>query len=149
VQTNLVGTYHCVRAAQRHLETDGRRDVVVIASILARIPVPHYTGYSASKAGLLGLVRSLAAELAPEDVQVNAICPGWVATDMAREGIGLMAEGMGISYDEAYARAMSEVPLGRMSEPEDIAGTVAWLLSADARGVTGQAIDHNGGAFML
>jgi NAD(P)-dependent dehydrogenase (short-subunit alcohol dehydrogenase family) len=149
VQTNLVGTYHCVRAAQRQLAGDGRRDVVVIASILARIPVPHYTGYSASKAGLLGLVRSLAAELAPEDVQVNAICPGWVATDMAREGIGLMAEGMGISYDEAYARAMSEVPLGRMSEPEDIAGTVAWLLSADARGVTGQAIDHNGGAFML
>jgi NAD(P)-dependent dehydrogenase (short-subunit alcohol dehydrogenase family) len=150
VQTNLVGTYDCVRAAQRHLAPGPeRRDVVVISSILARIPVPFYTGYSASKAGLLGLVRSLAAELAPDEVQVNAICPGWVATDMAREGIGLMADGMGISYDEAYERAMSEVPLRRMSEPEEIAGTVAWLLSADARGVTGQAIDHNGGAFML
>jgi NAD(P)-dependent dehydrogenase (short-subunit alcohol dehydrogenase family) len=149
VETNLVGTYRCVRAAQTVLAPDGRRDLVVIASILARIPVPWYTGYSASKAGLLGLVRSLAAELAPEEVQVNAICPGWVATDMAREGIGLMAEGMGISRDEAYERAMSEVPLRRMSEPEDIAGTVAWLLSADARGVTGQAIDQNGGAFMI
>jgi NAD(P)-dependent dehydrogenase (short-subunit alcohol dehydrogenase family) len=150
VQTNLVGTYQCVRAAQRVLAPGPeRRDVVVIASILARIPVPYYTGYSASKAGLLGLVRSLAAELAPEEVQVNAICPGWVATDMAWEGIGLMADGMGITRDEAYARAMREVPLGRMSEPEDIAGTVAWLLSRDARGVTGQAIDHNGGAFML
>lgn len=150
VQTNLVGTYHCVRAAQRVLAPGpDRRDVVVIASILARIPVPHYTGYSASKAGLLGLVRSLAAELAPAEVQVNAICPGWVATDMAREGIGLMAEAMGVTHDEAYAQAMREVPLGRMSEPEDIAGTVAWLLSVDARGVTGQAIDHNGGAFML
>jgi NAD(P)-dependent dehydrogenase (short-subunit alcohol dehydrogenase family) len=150
VQTNLVGTYHCVRAAERHLAPGpARRDVVVISSILARIPVPGYTGYSASKAGLLGLVRSLAAELAPDEVQVNAICPGWVATDMAREGIGLLAEALSISYDEAYARAMEEVPLRRMSEPEDIAGTVAWLLSADARGVTGQAIDHNGGAFML
>jgi NAD(P)-dependent dehydrogenase (short-subunit alcohol dehydrogenase family) len=150
VQTNLIGTYDCVRAAQRHLAPrPERRDVVIISSILARIPVPGYTGYSASKAGLLGLVRSLAAELAPEEVQVNAICPGWVATDMAREGIGLMADGMGISYDDAYERAMSEVPLRRMSEPEDIAGTVAWLLSPDARGVTGQAIDHNGGAFML
>jgi NAD(P)-dependent dehydrogenase (short-subunit alcohol dehydrogenase family) len=149
VQTNLVGTYDCVRATQRHFARDGRRDVVVISSILARIPVPGYTGYSASKAGLLGLVRSFAAELAPDDVQVNAICPGWVATDMAREGIGLLAEALGIPYDEAYARAMDEVPLGRMSEPEDIAGTVAWLLSADARGVTGQAIDHNGGAFMI
>jgi NAD(P)-dependent dehydrogenase (short-subunit alcohol dehydrogenase family) len=149
VQTNLVGTYRCVRATERHLAEGGRRDVVMIASILARIPVPFYTGYSASKAGLLGLVRSLAAELAPQDVQVNAICPGWVATDMAWEGIGLMAEGMGISKDEAYERAMSEVPLRRMSEPEDIAGTVAWLLSPDSRGVTGQAIDQNGGAFML
>jgi NAD(P)-dependent dehydrogenase (short-subunit alcohol dehydrogenase family) len=149
VQTNLVGTYYCVRAAERRLAQDGRRDIVVISSILARIPVPFYTGYSASKAGLLGLVRSLAAELAPRDVQVNAICPGWVDTDMAWEGIGLMAEGMGISRDEAYERAMSEVPLRRMSEPADIAGTVAWLLSADARGVTGQAIDQNGGAFML
>jgi 3-oxoacyl-[acyl-carrier protein] reductase len=150
VQTNLVGTYQCVRAAQRNLR-DGphRRDVVVIASILARIPVPGYTGYSASKAGLLGLVRSLAAELAGDNVQVNAICPGWVATDMARQGIGLMAEAMGTSYDDAHAAAMREVPLGRMAEAEDIAGTVAWLLSADARGVTGQAIDHNGGAFMI
>jgi NAD(P)-dependent dehydrogenase (short-subunit alcohol dehydrogenase family) len=149
VQTNLVGTYHCIRAAQRHLAAGGRRDVVVMSSILARIPVPGYTGYSASKAGLLGLVRSFAAELAPDGVQVNAICPGWVATDMAREGIDRMADDLDITYDEAYERAMDEVPLGRMSEPADIAGTVAWLLSADARGVTGQAIDHNGGAFML
>jgi NAD(P)-dependent dehydrogenase (short-subunit alcohol dehydrogenase family) len=149
VQTNLVGTYQCVRAAQRHFAAEGRRDVVVISSILARIPVPFYTGYSASKTGLLGLVRSLAAELAPEDVQVNAICPGWVDTEMAREGIGLLADALGVSYDQAYEQAMSEVPLRRMSEPEDIAGTVAWLLSADARGVTGQAIDQNGGAFML
>jgi NAD(P)-dependent dehydrogenase (short-subunit alcohol dehydrogenase family) len=150
VQTNLIGTYDCVRAAQRHFAPGPeRRDVVIVSSILARIPVPGYTGYSASKAGLLGLVRSLAAELAPEEVQVNAVCPGWVATDMAREGIGLMADAMAISYDQAYERAMSEVPLRRMSEPEEIAGTVAWLLSPDARGVTGQAIDHNGGAFML
>ena len=150
VQTNLVGTYDCVRAAQRHLAPGPeRRDIVVISSILARIAVPFYTGYSASKAALLGLVRSLAAELAPDEVQVNAICPGWVATDMAREGIGLLADALGVPYDEAFDRAMSEVPLRRMAEPAEIAGTVAWLLSADARGVTGQAIDHNGGAFML
>jgi ketoreductase len=150
VETNLVGTYHCVRAAERVFAgPERRRDVVVIASILARIGVPGYTGYCASKAGLLGLVRAFAAELAPQDVQVNAICPGWVATDMAWEGIDLMAEAIGTSREEAYAHAMAEVPLRRMSEPEDVAGTVAWLLSPDARGVTGQAIDQNGGAFML
>jgi NAD(P)-dependent dehydrogenase (short-subunit alcohol dehydrogenase family) len=150
VQTNLVGTYHCVRAAERRLAPGPeRRDVVVIASILARIGVAGYTGYCASKAALLGLTRSLAAELAPQDVQVNAICPGWVDTDMAWEGIDLMADAMGVARAGGYAEAMREVPLGRMSAPEDIAGTVAWLLSPDARGVTGQAIDQNGGAFML
>jgi 3-oxoacyl-[acyl-carrier protein] reductase len=150
VQTNLVGTYQCVRAAQRRLApASERRDIVVIASILARIAVPGYTGYSASKAGLLGLVRSLAAELAPENVQVNAICPGWVDTEMAWQGIDLMADAMGVTRDDAYAEAMREVPLRRMSQPEDVAGTVSWLLGPDARGVTGQAIDQNGGAFML
>ena len=150
VATNLVGTYTCVRAAQRHLAPGPeRRDVVIIASILARIGVPGYTGYCASKAGLLGLTRSLAAELAPDEVQVNAICPGWVDTDMAWEGLDLLAGAIGGTRDDAFRHAMREVPLGRMSQPEDVAGTVAWLLSPDARGVTGQAIDQNGGAFML
>lgn len=149
VRTNLNGTYYCVRAALRHLAPGpDARHVVVVSSILARIAVPGYTGYSASKAGLLGLVRSFAAELAPAGVQVNAICPGWVETDMARSGLDLIAESIGGTRDDAYAVAMSHVPLGRMSQPDDIAGTVAWLLSPDARGVTGQAIDQNGGAWM-
>ncbi|HVS85469.1 MAG TPA: SDR family NAD(P)-dependent oxidoreductase [Gaiellaceae bacterium] len=149
VATNLVGTYLCVRAAQRRLAPGPeRRDLVVIASILARIGVAGYTGYCASKAGLLGLVRSLAAELAPENVQVNAICPGWVETDMAWEGIDLLAGALGVSREDAFAEAMREVPLRRMSQPEDVAGTVAWLLSPDSRGVTGQTIDQNGGAVM-
>jgi NAD(P)-dependent dehydrogenase (short-subunit alcohol dehydrogenase family) len=149
VATNLNGTYYCVRAAVRHLEPGPeRRDVVVIASILARIAVGGYTGYSASKAGLLGLVRSFAAELAPENVQVNAICPGWVDTEMAWEGIDGYADAIGATRQEAYREAMREVPLRRMSDPADVAGTVAWLLSPDSRGVTGQAIDQNGGAWV-
>ena len=111
--------------------------------ILARIGVPGYTGYCASKAALLGLVRSFAAELAP-GVSVNAICPGWVATQLSWDGL----DEMGPTREEAYAEAMSRVPMGRMSEPEEIAGTVAWLLSTEARMVTGQAVDHNGGAWM-
>jgi NAD(P)-dependent dehydrogenase (short-subunit alcohol dehydrogenase family) len=145
VATNLTGTYWCARAAQRR----GARHLVVVASILARIGVSGYTGYCASKAGLLGLVRAFAAELGPEGVQVNAICPGWVNTDMAWQGIDGFAAAIGGTRDEAYAEAMKAVPLGRMSEPADIAGTVRWLLSPDARGVTGQAIDQNGGAFMI
>ena len=148
VATNLSGTYYCARAALSRLAAGPEpRHVVVISSILARIAVPGYTGYSASKAGLLGLVRSLAAELAPANVQVNAICPGWIDTEMAWEGIDGIAEATGGSREDAYRDAMREVPLGRMGQPADVAGTVAWLLSDDARGVTGQAIDQNGGAW--
>jgi NAD(P)-dependent dehydrogenase (short-subunit alcohol dehydrogenase family) len=149
VATNLSGTYYCARAALRHLaQGPDTRHLVVVASILARIAVPGYTGYSASKAGLLGLVRSFAAELAPENVQVNAVCPGWVDTEMAWEGLDGLAEAIGGTRDDAYREAMREVPLGRMGRPEEIAGTVAWLLSEDARGVTGQTIDQNGGAWV-
>lgn len=150
VATNLSGTYHSFRAAQRRLgnRSKGTRHLVAIASILARIGVPGYTGYCASKAGILGLVRSLAMELAQDEVQVNAICPGWVDTQMARDGIDGMAAGMQKTSAEALAIAMADVPLGRMSAPEDIAGMVAWLISPDSRGVTGQGLDMNGGAFM-
>ena len=149
IATNLSGTYYCMRAAQRHLAPGPEtRHFVVLSSILARIPVAGYTGYSASKAGLLGLVRSLAVELAPQNVQVNAICPGWVDTDMTWSGLDGIAEAAGGTRDDAYREAMREVPLGRMGKPAEVAGTVAWLLSDDARGVTGQAIDQNGGAWM-
>jgi NAD(P)-dependent dehydrogenase (short-subunit alcohol dehydrogenase family) len=149
VATNLSGTYHCCRAVYRHLAPGPEpRHLVVVSSILARIGVAGYTGYCASKTGQLGLVRALAAELAPAGVQVNAVCPGWVDTDMAWDGLDAMAAADGETREHAYRTAMAAVPLGRMSQPEDIAGTVAWLLSADARGVTGQAIDHNNGAWM-
>jgi NAD(P)-dependent dehydrogenase (short-subunit alcohol dehydrogenase family) len=77
---------------------------------------------------------------------VNAICPGWVDTDMAWEGL---SDWPGLTADEAWEIAQREVPLRRMSQPAEIAGTVAWLLSDDAIGVTGQAIDQNNGAFMI
>ena len=148
IETNLIGTYTTLRAAQPHLCTGEPTYMVVISSILGRFGVPGYTGYCASKTALLGLVRALALELAGNDVHVNAVCPGWVDTDMAREGLEGMAEGMKVSLDEAKAIAMKAVPMGRMSTPEDIAGLVAWLTSPDARGVTGQGIDMNGGAWM-
>jgi NAD(P)-dependent dehydrogenase (short-subunit alcohol dehydrogenase family) len=149
VQTNLFGTYRCLRAAEARLaDGPGRRDFVVISSILARFGVPGYTGYCASKAALLGLVKAFALELAPRNVQVNAICPGWVDTDMAWEGIDGMARAMGITREEAHAVAMQAVPLGRMGQPRHVAGVVSFLLSEDATGMTGQGIDPNGGAWM-
>ncbi len=149
VRTNLIGTYTTLCAARRQLAPGpAARHLVVIGSILARIGVAQYSGYCASKAGLLGLVRSLAVELAPLNVQVNAICPGWVETDMAWQGIDGMAKAIGVTREVAHELAMKLVPLGRMASPEDIAGMAAWLISPDARGVTGQGLDMNGGGFM-
>jgi len=149
VQTNLMGTYYCCRAAIRHFDSGpSLRHIVAVSSILGRFGVPGYTGYCASKTGILGLIRALALEVAADGIQVNAICPGWVDTAMAREGIDGMAAGMNISHDEAHSIAMQQVPVGRMSQPADVAGVVAWLLSPDARGVVGQGIDINGGAWM-
>lgn len=149
VATNLNGTYRCLRAAQRHLASGPEpRQMVLIASILARFGVPGYTGYCASKAALLGLTRALALELAGESVLVNAICPGWVDTAMAWEGIDGMAQGMGVTRDEAHRIAMSAVPLGRMGKTEEVAGLVSWLLGPDAANMTGQGLDPNGGAWM-
>jgi len=149
VQTNLVGTYQTLRAAQPHLAAGpASRHLVVVASILGRIGVPGYTGYCASKSGLFGLVRALAHELAAEGVRVNAVAPGWVETEMAWEGIDGMAESMGITREQAHAMAMEAVPTGRMSQPAHIAGLIAWLVSDDAAGVTGQGLDMNNGAWM-
>jgi NAD(P)-dependent dehydrogenase (short-subunit alcohol dehydrogenase family) len=149
VQTNLMGTYFCLRAAQRQMAPGpGPRNLIAVSSILGRFGVPGYTGYCASKTGILGLVRALAQEVAADNIQVNALCPGWVSTEMAWEGVDGMAKGMGVTRDEAHKIAMSQVPMKRMSQPEDVAGVVAWLMSADARGVTGQGIDINGGAWM-
>ncbi len=149
VQTNLMGTYYCLRAAQRHLAPGpDARHLIAIASILGRFGVPGYTGYCASKTAILGLIRALALELASDGVQVNAICPGWVETEMAWDGIDGMANAIGVTREEAHAIAMKAVPAGRMSQPEHVAGVVNWLMSPDATGVTGQGIDINGGAWM-
>lgn len=149
IATNVGGTYRTLRSAQGLLATTGTRHFVLLSSILGRFGVPWYTGYCTSKTALLGLTRALAMELADQDIQVNAICPGWVETEMAWEGIDGMATALKVTREEAFAIAMKEVPMGRMSQPEDIAGLVAFLVSSDARGMTGQGLDMNGGAHMV
>ena len=149
IQTNVNGTYYTLRAAQNYLVQDDRpTHMIVTSSCLGRFGVPGYTAYCASKAALLGMVRAFALELARQNTQVNALCPGWVDTDMAWEGLEGMATGMGISVDEAHQIAMKSVPLRRMSKPTEIAGTVAWLVSEDGVGMTGQGIDINAGSWM-
>ncbi len=150
VDTNLTGTYQTVQECLPYLKKDASpfKKVVIISSILARLGVPGYSGYCASKAGLLGLTRSLAAEYSGDQILVNALCPGWVNTDMAQEGIKGFANALNITKEEAYQEAMKQVPLGKMSEPEEIAKFVGYLFSEKQTSLTGQTFDINNGALM-
>jgi NAD(P)-dependent dehydrogenase (short-subunit alcohol dehydrogenase family) len=148
VATNLHGAYYSVRAFERNVPTgDDPLHVVVISSCVARFGVPGISAYSAAKAGQLGLVRSLAAELAPR-VRVNAICPGWVETSMAEARMRELGEQTGAGYEKARRELLAAVPLDRISDPDEIAGLVEFLCSPDGASFTGQTFDPNNGAWM-
>ncbi len=148
ISTNLTGTYltvqHFLTALKR--SQNPYQQIVIISSVLARLGVANYSAYCASKAGLLGLMRSWAVEYAPANILVNAICPGWVNTEMAQDGLQGIADGIGISKDNFYDIAMQSVPLKKMSEPEEIGELVSYLMRQSS--ITGQTIDINAGSVM-
>ena len=134
---NLDGTYHvCKQAAP--LLPDGRGRIINIASVLALRGVADQTAYCAAKHGVLGFTRALAQRLAPRGITVNAICPGWTRSDMARE------RWRELGIDESAAAAA--IPIGRIAEPDEVAATAAFLASAAAGSITGQAIAVDGGS---
>jgi len=147
IETNLTGTYNFVNTFLPDIsKAPGEKHIVITSSILARLGVANYSAYCASKAGLLGLMRSWAVQYAPQNILVNAICPGWVDTDMAQQGLQGIADNIGISKQAFYDIAMQSVPLRRMSQPAEIASLVSYLLNQAS--MTGQAIDINCGAIM-
>lgn len=143
VEVNLAAPLRTLRRLVPHMRDGGR--IVAVSSVLGRFGVPGYHGYCASKAGLLGLVRAMALELAPRRITVNAVVPGWVDTPMAAKGIAEQAPGMGLSPEQAREAFLSQVPLGRMASPSEVAHTVLHLLGPRAEIVTGQAWDVDGG----
>ena len=144
VQTNLVGSYMVTRASVPHMPDRGR--VINISSVLGKFGVPGYTAYCAAKTGLIGFTRALALELAPRKITVNALCPGWVDTEMAWSGMRDIAAGMGITTEEFYQQAMSRVPLGEIVQPQEVAETVVFLASEAGKNITAQAISVCGGS---
>ena len=148
INTNLTGTYNIVNTFLPILRNSAAayKQIVITSSVLARLGVANYTAYCASKAGLLGLMRSWAVELAPENILVNAVCPGWVDTQMSQDGMEGIAESIGISKNEFKEMAMQSVPLRKMSQPEEIADLISYLLIQQS--ITGQTIDINNGAVM-
>ena len=150
IDTNLTGPYQTIQECLPLIKKNPApfKKIIIISSILARLGVPGYSGYCASKAGLLGLTRSLAGEYSNDGILVNALCPGWVDTKMAEEGLQGFADTLKISKEDAYKEAMKQVPLGKMSKPEEVAQLVAYLVSEEQTSLTGQTLHINNGALM-
>ncbi len=134
---NLKSVFNCTRAVLPTMMKQSSGCIVSISSVVGRIGNAGQANYAASKAGILGFTRSVAREAAPRGIRVNAVAPGFIATDMT--------EGLPQKVKDAF---MNQVPLGRIGQPEDVAGAVYWLCSDAASYVTGQTIHVNGGLFM-
>jgi NAD(P)-dependent dehydrogenase (short-subunit alcohol dehydrogenase family) len=146
LDTNVWGTFLVTRAVTPHLPDGGR--VVCVSSVLGRFGVPGYTAYCASKHAVIGFTRALALEFAPRGVTVNAVCPGWVDTEMAAQGMRMGADATGVTYEEFRASALGAVPIGRIIQPEEVANLVRFLASPEASAITGQTYNICGGQVM-
>jgi 3-oxoacyl-[acyl-carrier protein] reductase len=135
IGVNLTGAYLTSRLLGPRMAERGWGRIINISSVVADVGSDHEAHYTASKAGMHGLTKSLALELSPGGVTVNAVAPGWIRTDMTAD-----------VTDEEWDEALAEIPLGRIGEPEEIASVVVYLASPEASYVTGQVLHVNGGA---
>jgi 3-oxoacyl-[acyl-carrier protein] reductase len=140
VDVSLKGTFLMSRAVQKHM-VDARYGKIVNLSSIAGDGNRGQANYSAAKAGIRGLTGTLAIELGPFNVNVNAVAPGYVATAMT----AATAERIGLTTDQMAEAVAQRTPLRRVAQPEDLAAVIAFLASEDARHVTGQTIYVNGG----
>jgi len=148
IDINLTGVFLADQAVAPHLMTQGSGSIINISSMAGKTSWPGSAEYSASKSGVIGLTRSVAMELAPHGATCNAICPGNTLTDMVRHVAQVVGPQEGMSPEAWLQIRAEECPMNRMAEPSEIAGVAAFLASEDARFLTGQAIEVDGGAVM-
>ncbi len=137
IATNLTGAFLCAKACLRHMVRARAGTIVNISSVVGSVGNAGQANYCAAKAGIEGLTRSLAREYANRGIRVNAVAPGYIATDMT--------EALGEKVREAL---LAQVPAGRLGAPEDVARAVAFLASDRASYITGQVLHVNGGMYM-
>lgn len=137
IDTNLKGAFNCCRAVSYAMMKQRGGRIINISSIVALSGNAGQANYSASKSGLIGLTKSLARELGPRRICVNAVAPGLILTDMTSAMTEVQRE-----------RVIGEIPLSRLGTPDDVAGIVLFLASDEAGYITGQVIGVNGGLYM-
>lgn len=145
LNTNLGGTFRCTHAALPEMLERGWGRIINVASIAGKTGAPYISAYAASKHGVLGLTRCLALEVARQGVTVNAICPGYVSTEMTANGIENIVEKTGRSATEALKMLERMSPQNRLVTPEEVAALAVLLASDEGRGINGQAINVDGG----
>lgn len=146
---NLDGTFYCTRAALPPMLAGGWGRIINIASIAGKTGAPYIAAYAASKHGVLGLTRSVALEVAAKGVTVNAICPGYVDTDMTTHAVEQIEAKTGRTAADALEAIKSMSPQNRLVTPEEVAALALLLASEDGRGINGQAINVDGGSVLF
>jgi 3-oxoacyl-[acyl-carrier protein] reductase len=137
LDTNLKGAFHCIRAVAKVMAKQRSGRIINISSVVGEMGNAGQANYCASKAGLLGLTKAVARELARRNVTVNAITPGFIVTDMTDN-----------MTDKAREAMIEQIPLGRLGEAEDVANAVLFLASDQSAYITGQVLGVNGGMYM-
>jgi NAD(P)-dependent dehydrogenase (short-subunit alcohol dehydrogenase family) len=146
---NLSGTFYCTRAALPAMLERGWGRIINIASIAAKAGAPYISAYAASKHGVLGLTRSVALEVAARGVTVNAICPGYVETEMVSRGVQQITAKTGRSAEEALDALKKMSPQNRLVTAEEVAALALLLASEEGRGINGQGINIDGGSVLF
>ncbi len=148
IAVNLTGVFLCTQAALKSMRTRESGRIVTIASTAGLKAYPYISSYTASKHGVVGLMRALALELAATNITVNCVCPGFTDTDIAANAVAMITEKTGRSSAEALAELVGHNPQKRLISVEEVAATVLWLCQDSSRSITGQSIAVAGGEVM-
>ncbi len=146
---NLSGTFYCTRAALPEMIERGWGRIINIASIAGKTGAPYIAAYTASKHGVLGLTRSVALEIATKGITVNAICPGYVDTEMTTRGIENITQKTRLTAEQAMESIKKMSPQNRIIDAEEVAALALLLASDEGRGINGQAINIDGGSVLF